>query len=194
LGIKSYVWGGFVQDIIEGKILREHGGLDMFMENMDSNIIDLEKYFIKNGYKYKYDNDLQMINIEKDDVRNTLNPIIFKNETAIWKHIGNFGFMCFPKEWLDTEYREFYNVKVLTSGILFEYSVRKIIKYMNPEWTNKIREKDIVANKYYENKILEMNINPKELMEKIWAYNPYWYKDGYNGYEAPVFVEGKDYI
>ena len=76
---------------------------------------------------------------------------------------------------------------------MFEYCVRKIIKYMNPNWTNRIRDKDIIANKYYENKLLENNINSEELLNKIWGYNPFWLKDGYNGYEAPVLVIGKEY-
>jgi hypothetical protein len=37
-------------------------------------------------------------------------------------------------------------------------------------------------------------LDPKELLKMIWSYNPYWLKEGYNGYEAPVLVLGKDYI
>ena len=64
---------------------------------------------------------------------------------------------------------------------------------MNPNWTNKIREKDILAKEYYCKKLFENNIRVEELMEKIWAYNPFWFKEGYNGYEAPILVIGKDY-
>ncbi|HHY22851.1 MAG TPA: hypothetical protein GX527_01240 [Clostridiaceae bacterium] len=34
--VKTYIWGGFVIDIFEGKFLREHGDLDGFVENMMS--------------------------------------------------------------------------------------------------------------------------------------------------------------
>ena len=194
LDLKSYIWGGFVQDILEGKILREHGDIDMFIENLDINIDNLEYKFKSKDYDCKYHKDIQMLNLGKNKIKATINPIKFNNKTAIWKHIGDQGFICFPKEWLDVDFRTFYDINVLTSGIKFEYCVRKIIKYMNPNWTNRTREKDITANKYYEKKLMENNINPKELMEKIWAYNPYWFKDGYNGYEAPVLVIGRENI
>lgn len=193
LKIKAYIWGGLVQDILEGKILREHGDIDMFLENMDTNIHNLlDKLKIK-GYNCSYNENIQMLNIERNNIKTTINPIIFNNNTAIWKHIGNQGFICFPAEYLDTELRKFYDINVLTSGFKFEYCIRKIIKYMNPHWTNNIREKDIKVHTFFERKLQENNINPKELLEKIWGYNPFWLKDGYNGYEAPVLVLGKEY-
>lgn len=193
LNIKSYVWGGYVQDIMEGKILRKHGDIDMFIENMDKNIDSLINKLENKNYTCSYHNDIKMLKLEKDNVKTTINPIIFNNKTAIWKHIGDQGFICFPKEWLDIEFRQFYGINILTSGIKFEYCVRKIIKHMNPNWKIRTRKKDIIANEYYKSKLLENNIEPDELMEKIWGYNPFWLKDGYNGYEAPVLVIGKDY-
>jgi tRNA nucleotidyltransferase/poly(A) polymerase len=44
LNIKAYIWGGYVQDIMEGKILREHGDIDMFIENMDKNVNELSLF------------------------------------------------------------------------------------------------------------------------------------------------------
>jgi hypothetical protein len=193
LNIKSYVWGGYVQDIIEGKILREHGDIDVFIENMDIYIKDIVKLFEKAKYKYKYHNDIQMLNLEKSNIKTTINPIEFIGKTAIWKHIGEQGFINFPREWLDSEYRNFYNLSIRTSGIKFEYCSRRIIKDMNPNWTDKIREKDIKSIEYFEKKLHEENIDPNELLEKIWGYNPYWLKEGYNGYKPPVLVLGKDY-
>jgi len=193
LNIKSYIWGGYVQDIIEGKILREHNDIDVFIENLDTNIKYLEEKFTNNGYNFLFSNEIQMLKLNKNGIKATINPVKFINKTAIWNHIGEQGFICFPKDWLDIDYREFYGIKVMTAGIKFEYCVRKIIKYMNPAWLNRIREKDIIANEYYQKKLEEEKIEPAELLDKIWGYNPYWLKDGYNGYEAPVLVIGKDY-
>ena len=193
LSIKSYVWGGYVQDIIEGKILREHGDIDVFIENMDMNIDELIEKFNNAKYKCSYLNDIQMLNLVKNEVKATINPIRFIDKTAIWKHIGEQGFISFPKDWLDKEYRNFYNLSILTAGIEFEYCIRKIIRYMNPNWTGNIRDKDIIANAYYEKKLLDKNISPKELLGKIWGYSPFWLKDGYNGYEPPVLVIGREY-
>jgi hypothetical protein len=193
LNIKAYIWGGLVQDIIEGKFLREHGDIDIFIENMDTEINKIINKLEKLNYECTYSTEMQMLNAKKDNIRTTMNPIIFDKKVAIWKHIGEQGFINFPKEWLDNEYRNFYNIKVLTAGYKFEYCVRKTIKHMNPNWENRIREKDIKAIEYYEKIILDNNIRPGELLEKIWGYNPYWIKDGYNGYEPPVLVLGKEY-
>jgi hypothetical protein len=188
-----YTWGGFVQDIIEGEILREHKDIDMFIENMDSKIDDILNELNAKKYKCLYADNIQMLILEKNNIEIAINPIVFKNETAIWKHIGELGFICFPKEWLDIEYKNFYGLNILTSGYKLEYCLRIILKETNPLWKNKIREKDILAKEYYGKKLLENNIKAEELLEKIWSYNPYWFKNGYKGYEPPVLVIGKDY-
>jgi hypothetical protein len=193
LNIKAYIWGGYVQDIMEGKILREHGDIDMFIENMDKNINKLIKKLKTKNFICSYYSDMQMLILNKNNIKATLNPIIFKNTTAIWKHIGEQGFISFPKEWLDMEYKEFQGIYVLTAGYKFEYCIRTIIKYTNPNWENRIREKDIQAKEYYKKILLKNNINGEELLKKIWSYNPYWLKDGYTGYEKPVLVIGKEY-
>ena len=193
LNIKSYMWGGFVQDILEGEFLRDHKDIDLFIENMDENINELMNKLNNKNYNCSYAADMQMLKLEKNNIKAVLNPVITQNKTAIWKHIGDQGFISFPNEWLDTEYRTFYGLNILTSGIKFEYCLRKIIKYMNPNWTNKTRDKDIAANEYYKTKLMENNIEPDGLLDKIWGYNPYWLNYGYNGYEPPVLVIGKEY-
>jgi hypothetical protein len=119
LNIKAYIWGGYVQDIMEGKILREHGDIDMFIENMDKNVNELIKKLKTKDFICSYYGDMQMLILNKNNIKATLNPIIFRNATAIWKHIGDQGFFSFPKEWLDTEYKEFQGINVLTAGYKF---------------------------------------------------------------------------
>jgi hypothetical protein len=178
---------------MEGKMLREHGDIDMFIENMDKNINELLSKLKTKQFTCSYYDDMQMLKLNKNNVKIIINPIIFENATAIWKHIGEQGFVIFPKEWLDTEYKEFHGINVLTSGYKFEYCIRTIMKYTNPNWENRIRDKDIQAKEYYEKILLENNIKGEELLDKIWSYNPYWLKDGYNGYENPVLVIGREY-
>ena len=36
-GLKSFVWGGFVVDILQGEFTREHGDLDCFTEHLAEN-------------------------------------------------------------------------------------------------------------------------------------------------------------
>ena len=189
---KCYIHGGYVQDIMEGKLLRKHYNIKMFIEHMDRDI----KYYIKlfNDKKYyvEYWEYTNILHLKKDNVRITLTPIIFQEYTAIWKYLGEQGIICFPIEWLDNEYRTFYNLNLYTSGINLEYCYRIMYKYMHPFCPKDKVEKYIKALNYFEEKLIENNIKPYDLFKYIWSYNPIHLKDGFKGYEPPVLVIGKD--
>ncbi|MDR0982824.1 MAG: hypothetical protein LBM07_06240 [Culturomica sp.] len=192
LHIKGYIWGGLVQDILEGHFSREHNDLDMFIENL----VEIKDSFMEEmttkNYKCSFENTMSMMRIEANDIHCGMNPLKIINNTAQWKHIGDLGFVMFPKDWLDNNYRQFYNLNVLLSGYKFEYCFRKMATHLNPQW--KTRPKDAEAIKYFSKKIADDNIKGEELLSKCWSYNPFWFKYGYNGCEEPVVVMGKDYI
>ena len=189
---KAYIWGGFVQDILENRILREHKDIDVFIENLVENLNGIINNMEKLKYKCEYTEKFCMLKIIKNGKHFGINPLKINHEVAIWKHIGEKGFVAFPKEWLDEKRRTFYDINVLTSGIKFEYSFRIIATHLNPQW--KEREKDNAALKYYKQKLIENNIDEKELLKNIWSYNPFWLDYGYNGFKEPVIVLGKEYI
>ena len=185
-GYRCYIWGGFVQDILSGVILRTHKDIDCFIENLDTNIEIIEKYFYKKGYQCHFNSEFLMLTIEKYNQHVSINPIHFKDKLiAEWKHIGNQGSITFPIKWLDTEYRMFYNIPVLTAGSKFEYVFRELIEYLNPEWKPRIKDKS--AKKYFR-KLEEDN---RELFEEFTSYNPFWLKKGYADNTPPVLVNGK---
>jgi hypothetical protein len=185
-GFRCYIWGGFVQDILSEIILREHKDIDCFIENMDINIEYIEQYFSEKGYQCHFNSEFLMLNIDKYNQHVSINPIHFKdNYIAEWKHIGNQGSITFPQKWLDSKYRIFYNIPVLTSGSKFEYVFRELIEYLNPEW--KPRIKDEAARKYFRT----LEEDNRELFEEFNSYNPFWLKKGYTENIPPVLVTGK---
>jgi hypothetical protein len=192
LNIKAFIWGGFVQDIIENQYSRKHKDLDMFIEELDTKKEIIIKAFIEKNYKYEYKESFKMLVLYKNNIHVAINPIMFDHNIAIWKHIGDKGFVVFPKEWLDKEPREFNGINILTAGIKFEYGFRKIAKYLNPEW--KEREKDIIGMEYYKNKLMNENIKEEDILNNIYSYNPFWLEYGYNGFKDPVIVIGKNYL
>ena len=194
LNIKAYIWGGFVQEIIENKYSRTHHDLDMFIENMDTRIVELKKILDENNVKYEYKEQFKMLVLYKNKIHIGINPLMIDHDIAIWKHIGDRGFVIFPKQWLDNEPREYNGLKVLTAGIKFEYCFRKMAKHINPDWKNKNREKDNINIEYYKNKLAENGINEKELLENIYSYNPFWMEHGYRELKEPIIVIGKECI
>ena len=54
LGIRSYVWGGFAVDILQGSFTREHGDLDCFTENLAENRERLQQRYEALGYEVHY--------------------------------------------------------------------------------------------------------------------------------------------
>jgi hypothetical protein len=127
-----------------------------------------------------------MLEISKGNQHASLNVLEVDSYVAMWKHIGDQGIIYFPFNWLDETPYDFFNVKVYTSGLRFEYALRKIMKYLNPEWNE--RDKDKIAKEYLETRIIEENLDSKAILKCIWSYNPFWMKKGYNAFEKPVLV------
>ncbi|PNT92819.1 nucleotidyltransferase domain-containing protein [Clostridium thermosuccinogenes] len=183
---KTYIWGGFTVDILEGKFLREHGDLDGFVENMMALLDDLKSEYENKGYQVDFINDINMLTIRKGDQHAAFNPLDVNENVAMWRHIGDQGTVYFPYSWLDNAPREFYNTYVYTSGINFEYGFRKIVHLLNPEW--KVREKDRVSLEYFQNKIIEKGINEKDILSCIWSFSPFWIKKRYSPFDKPTLV------
>jgi hypothetical protein len=184
--IKTYIWGGLTTDIFEGRFLREHGDLDGFIENMMSKLEHLMMEYENIGYSTEFLNELNMLLIRKGNHHAAFNALDFDGSVAMWRHIGEQGTVYFPASWLDSAPRNFYATKVYTSGLCFEYSLRKIMGDLNPEW--KEREKDKLAKAYLEAKIIDQGLDSKFLLKCIWSYNPFWIKKGYSPFDKPTLI------
>jgi len=183
---KTYIWGGFVIDILEEIFLREHGDLDGFIENMTDKLDNIILAYKSKGYEIKYFKDIQMLEVKKGDLHASFNCLDTDGDIAMWRHIGNEGTVYFPLKWLDDKPREFYNIKVYTSGFRFEYAIKTKVEMLTPIW--KLREKDISAIKYYQETLKVENISPDDIYKWIWSYNPYWYKRGYSEFFRPTIA------
>ena len=184
LGIKTFIWGGMSIDIWEGYFLREHGDLDGFVENLIENLDVLVSEFRKRKYEITFTSEFSMLEVKKGLVHASFNPLKIDGKSAEWKHIGNEGSVYFPTEWLDQIPRTFYNTKVYTSGIQFEYAIKTKISMLHPKW--QLREKDLLAIKYMKGKLEERGISEEEIYKWFWSYNPYWYKQGYDEFFRPT--------
>lgn len=186
LKTKIYIWGGFTTDIFEGEFLREHGDLDGFVENMMGILNQLSTEFMNKGYHVEFNGNFNMLTVRRGDQHAGFNPLDIDGELAMWRHIGDHGTVYFPYSWLDKTPRKFYDTSVYTSGLSFEYALRYNIHDMNPEW--KEREKDKIAKEYLLNKLKENNIEPADILDKMWSYNPLWIRKGYSPFDKPTLV------
>ena len=186
LSIRTYIWGGFTTDIFEETFLREHEDLDGFVENMMSVLNQLIIKYKNKGYHTEFYSDINMLEIRKGNQHASFNPLNVDGKVAMWRHIGDQGTVYFPYSWLDSTSRNFYDTKVYTSGLCFEYGFRKIVSDLNPEW--KEREKDRIAKNYLEEKIREKCLDEKDILKCIWSYSPFWIKKGYDPFSKPTLV------
>ena len=183
---RTYIWGGFTLDIFEQQFTREHHDLDGFVEGMMPLLGRLERLFGERGYTTEFRDDISMLQVRKGGQHAALNPLEREGPVAMWRHIGRQGTVFFPFEWLDQAPRRFYDAQVFTSGPCFEYAFRRIAPHLNPEW--KAREKDETARQYFEQRVRELGIDPDSLLRRIWSYNPYWIKKGYDAFDGPTLV------
>ncbi len=181
---KTYIWGGFTIDIFEGKFLREHNDLDAFTENMLVLVDDLIIAYEKRGYQVTFLKDIHMLKVGKGALHASFNRLEVDGEVAMWKHIGDEGTVYFPTGWLDRVARDFYDTKVYTPGICFEYAIKTNVRMLNAEWQP--REKDRVAITYLNGAIRNAGISKDEIYKRVWSYNPYWAKRGYDEYALPI--------
>ena len=181
---KTYIWGGLTIDIFEEKFLREHRDLDGFIANMVLKLNELTMLYEKKGYQTEYVEDICMFKVKNNEVHASFNSVEFKDDFAVWKHIGNEGAVYFPADWLDQTPRNFYSTFVYTSGIKFEYVIKNNVGMLNPEW--QLREQDCAALQYLENAIKKHGLSKEDFLKEVWSFNPYWVKKGYREFMRPT--------
>lgn len=139
-GLRSFVWGGFVADIIQGEFTREHGDLDCFTEYLAENWEILQRQYEALGYSVSYMEEFWMLRIEKSGIHASFNSVRNIDGIAHWYHIGPHGTVYFPYDWLDQNPRLFYETPVYTIGEKMAYVLKTSARLLNPEW--KLRERD----------------------------------------------------
>lgn len=184
LSTKTYIWGGFTIDIFSGGMLREHGDLDAFTENMLDLLDGLMESYAGRGYRVEFWEEFHILKVSKGEVHAGFNRLDLDGDVAMWRHIGNEGTVYFPKSWLDEAPRDFYHVKAYTAGMQFEYAIKTKVQMLNPLWQP--REKDVAAVRYLEEKLRISGIYPDDIYKWIWSYNPFWYKKGYDEFFRPT--------
>ncbi|KAA3663897.1 MAG: hypothetical protein DWQ04_08470 [Chloroflexi bacterium] len=180
---KTYIWAGLVRDIITGAFLREHSDVDGFTLNLWGLREKMAALYKQRGYTISFVKDVGFLRIERNGVHAVFNQLELDGETALWRHAGNEGTVYFPKQWLSDVPFSFYDMKILVSGIEFEYAIKMFPQLLNPEW--KSREKDFDTITWLNKNLDERNINPIKILKRIWSYNPYWAKRGFKEYTMP---------
>jgi hypothetical protein len=174
---KTYIWGGLVADIIEGRFLREHHDIDGFTLDLLDVKDRMKLLFQQRGYTTSYLNDIDMLRIDKNGCNAAFNRLEIENAIAMWRHIGNEGTVYFPGTWLSDTPRYFFDIPVYISGMELEYCIKAKVRLLSPE--RKLREQDAKALEYWTGIIKDQGINLEGLLEQVWSDNPYWRKKGY---------------
>lgn len=186
-GVKSFVWGGFVVDILQGRFSREHGDLDCFTEHLAENREMLRKEYEALGYSVSYMEEFWMMRIEKNGLHASFNSVRNLDSIAHWHHIGPHGTVYFPYDWLDQSPRLFYGIPVYTIGEKLAYVLKANARLLNPEW--RLREKDRLDIAILERLLDKTEEEIREIKKKVWSHNPYWYAKGYDEYYFPVLMQ-----
>jgi hypothetical protein len=144
---KTYVWGGLVIDIMEGRFSREHHDIDCFTLNLLDVKETVNELFVRRSYLTEFVPGIDMYKVKYNGCHTIFNRLEIDDETAMWRHIGNQGTLYFPRCWLKDTPVTFYDTSVYVSGIEFEYAIRTRVELLSPEWH--LRETDKIALKYY---------------------------------------------
>jgi len=185
LGLKTFFWGGYAVDILNGTLTREHSDIDGFTENLVENIDKLIAGYESIGYSVGfYLEDFWMLEIKKGDVYATFNTVRNIDAIAHWHHAGPHGTVFFPYEWLDQEPTSFYGAYAYTFGIEMAYLLKTNVKLISAEWQTRDKDKADIA--VLEKIMQSKGINKDEIKQKVWSHNPFWYAKGYEEYFLPM--------
>ncbi len=183
-GTRTYIWGGFTIDILEGRFVREHHDLDAFTLNLLDVLPEMTALYTARGYATEFRDDIDMLTIRRDGLHASVNRLEVDGPIAMWRHIGDEGTVCFPADWLDAAPRDFYGVKVYLAGLELDYTLKTNIRMINAVWT--LREHDHAAIAVLERMMVERNLDPEDFLRHVWSFNPYWVKQGYPEYAMPA--------
>jgi hypothetical protein len=181
---RTYVWGGMVVDILSGEYLRVHRDIDGFTLDLLSVKTGMARLFSERGYATTYADEYGMLTISKGELHAALNRLEIDGRTAMWRHVGDQGTICFPAEWLDATPRCFYGIDTYISGAEFEYAIKTNAHLLNPEW--QLRDKDRAAIGFLSAELDRMGVDKSEIPSRIWSYTPYWAERGYPEYARCV--------
>lgn len=186
IGLKSFVWGGFAIDILQGEFTREHGDLDCFAENLAENKDTLRQQYEALGYCVHYMDEFWMLRIEKGGLHASFNSVRNIDGIAHWYHAGPHGTVYFPYDWLDLRPRQFCGILVHTIGVKMAYVLKTNVRLINAEW--RLRDKDRSDIAILERLLDKTEEEIEEMKKKVWSHNPFWYAKGYEEYYYPILL------
>lgn len=181
---RTYIWAGLVQDLFAGRFLREHRDMDGFALNLWDVRHDLAALYRERGYTVSFLENVNFLKIERDGLHAVFNRLEIDGDTAMWRHIGDQGTVYFPRRWLADEPLPFYDTQAFVSGIEFEYAIKTHPHLLNPLWHG--REKDAQAVAWLGKMLAEKQVEPDDVLKRIWSYNPCWVSKGYPEYAMPA--------
>jgi hypothetical protein len=140
----SWIWGGFVVDIYENRILREHDDLDYLTLNLHSLISKFSELFTNSGWQVNVleNGDLKL---KGNGIKIHLGHVEVSNK-ARWTHNGDKGSIWFPFEWLKSTPVIFCGIEVHVVEPEFQFVMLEHPQILNPSW--KHRDKDILAQRH----------------------------------------------
>jgi len=184
LSTRTYIWGGMVVDILRGEFLRDHHDIDGFVLNLLSVRTEMAGLFSGRGYTTSYQDEFDLLRIEKGDLHAAFNRLEIEGDLAMWRHVGDQGTVYFPAGWLDPTPRSFYGVRTHISGVRFEYAIKTNVHLLSPEW--RLRDKDRAAIAILRAELRRRGFDERDVLAQIWSHTPYWVERGYPAYADPI--------
>ena len=163
LNTTSWVWGGLVVDIYQGRVTREHDDLDYLTLNLHDLIAPMTSMIQGAGWRAQRleNGDIQL---EKDKTKIHFGHVEFSQEVR-WTHNGKLGSLYFQMDWLPQQPRHFYNIEVHVVAPEFQYILLEHPELLNPDW--KSREKDLDAKAHLRMKLEACGIAIDDLHTRI---------------------------
>ncbi len=130
------LWGGWIPDIYQGKILRDHGDLDYLYIVNHSSDQDLQSLLQADGWKIVIDRHNALIGHQNQLEINFI-AVQQTGKIITWDPPDRAGVITFPADWFQET--EFQGVKISIIDIRFTYAMRYLAHQADQKKASAVR-------------------------------------------------------
>lgn len=140
IGVKAFLWGGWLPDIYSNRLLRKHEDMDYLIENLYDCRNKLQQIYKTYGWKTEIISNNDLV-ITKDKFNIQLGHMEIKKDRVVWFHNGQKGQIVFPVSWLNQKQINFLGIKIHAVKPQFQYILKSHPEFMNPVWKTRLKDK-----------------------------------------------------
>lgn len=164
LDTRAYLWGGWLSDVLVGRVLREHSDIDYLTVDLRPLVDAFDARLAGQGWEARHALDDCLLAARREGIKLHLGHI-HMGTCVDWKHNGDRGSIRFPSDWLHEEPLDFYGLQVHVVEPELGYVLKTHPGLMNAGWEP--RDKDRADLQVLQATLIEKRVDLDALASQV---------------------------